>query len=278
MEKKLSSYDPSNGNLVGEVQITPIEQVSELVSNAQIAAKSWKTININDRVKLLEKAYSNIEPQVNKLAVLLSQEMGKDIRRSTGEVHGTVFGGSYLAQATREALTTKNLPGGTKVEFKPLGVAAVISPWNYPLAMANNLIVPSLVAGNTVIFKPSEETPLIAKAFTEHLNEVLPKHVLQIMYGDGEQGKALVESDINIVAFTGSQATGRDIMARASNKLKRLVMELGGNDPMIVMKDSLWAPLASVFAFGIVFSMILTLLVIPVLYSLLIKPKKSIDQ
>jgi succinate-semialdehyde dehydrogenase / glutarate-semialdehyde dehydrogenase len=238
VEKKLSSYDPSNGNLVGEVQITPIEQVSELVSNAQIAAKSWKTININDRVKLLEKAYSNIEPQVNKLAVLLSQEMGKDIRRSTGEVHGTVFGGSYLAQATREALTTKNLPGGTKVEFKPLGVAAVISPWNYPLAMANNLIVPALVAGNTVIFKPSEETPLIAKAFTEHLNEVLPKHVLQIMYGDGEQGKALVESDINIVAFTGSQATGRDIMARASNKLKRLVMELGGNDPMIVMKDS----------------------------------------
>ena len=223
---------------LGDVSVTSIEQVSELVSKAHIAAIKWKDITIDERVKLLEQAYSNIEPQVNKLAVLLSQEMGKDIRRSTGEVHGTVFGGSYLAQASREALTTQNLVGGTKVEFKPLGVAAVISPWNYPLAMANNLMVPALVAGNTVIFKPSEETPLIAKAFIEQLNEVLPEHVLQIVYGDGEQGRALVESDINIVAFTGSQATGRDIMARASAKLKRLVMELGGNDPMIIMKDA----------------------------------------
>jgi len=238
MGKKLASYDPSNGNLLGEVPVTPIEQINQVIDQAHIASKSWKALNIDERVTLLEQAYSTLEPEINKLAVLLSQEMGKDIRRSTGEVHGTVFGGSYLAQATREALTTRNLAGGTKVEFKPLGVAVVISPWNYPLAIANNLIVPALVAGNTVVFKPSEETPLIAKAFIEHLNAGLPEHVLQIVYGDGEQGKALVESDINIIAFTGSQATGRDIMARASDKLKRLVMELGGNDPMIVMKDA----------------------------------------
>ena len=95
-----------------------------------------------------------------------------------------------------------------------------------------------MVAGNAVVFKPSEETPLIAKAFVEHLNQVLPQDLLQIVYGNGEQGQALVESDVNIIAFTGSQATGKQIMAAAADQLKRLVMELGGNDPMIVMQDA----------------------------------------
>ena len=115
---------------------------------------------------------------------------------------------------------------------------AVISPWNYPLAMANNLIVPALVAGNTVIFKPSEETSLIAQAFVKYLNKSLPEHVLQIVYGDGEVGRELVEANVDMIAFTGSQAVGKKIMALASNQLKRLVMELGGNDPMIVMNDA----------------------------------------
>jgi acyl-CoA reductase-like NAD-dependent aldehyde dehydrogenase len=104
--------------------------------------------------------------------------------------------------------------------------------------MANNLIVPALVAGNTVVFKPSEETPLVADAFVKILNQKLPEGVLQIIYGDGDQGKALVESQVNLIAFTGSQAVGKDIMARAAGGLKRLVMELGGNDPMIVLEDA----------------------------------------
>jgi acyl-CoA reductase-like NAD-dependent aldehyde dehydrogenase len=137
-----------------------------------------------------------------------------------------------------EALQPRPTAPGTRIEYRALGVAAVISPWNYPLAMAANLLVPALVAGNAVIFKPSEETPLVARMLVERLNEILPEGVLQTVYGDGEQGRALVESDINLVAFTGSMATGRDIMARAAPGLKRLVMELGGNDPMIVLEDA----------------------------------------
>jgi acyl-CoA reductase-like NAD-dependent aldehyde dehydrogenase len=104
--------------------------------------------------------------------------------------------------------------------------------------MANNLIVPALVAGNAVVFKPSEETPLVADAFVKILNQKLPEGVLQIIHGDEDQGKALVESQVNLIAFTGSQAVGKDIMARAAGGLKRLVMELGGNDPMIVLEDA----------------------------------------
>lgn len=238
MDKKLASYDPTNGQLLGEVPITSPEQIKEKVTQSKTAAVHWKAMSPDERVNLLKKAYGKLEPHLEKMATLLSREMGKDIRRSTGEVHGTVYGGDYLAQASRAALKTVNLSGGTKIEYIPLGVVAVISPWNYPLAMANNLIVPALVAGNTVIFKPSEETPLIAQLYVECLNEVLPEHVLQIIYGDGEQGQALVKSDINMIAFTGSQATGKDIMKHASGQLKRLVMELGGNDPMIVLDDA----------------------------------------
>jgi acyl-CoA reductase-like NAD-dependent aldehyde dehydrogenase len=238
MEKRLASYDPSNGELLGEVEITSTAQIGEMVERARAAGKEWQKFSFDERVAQLEKAYAQLEPHLDEMAVLLSKEMGKDIRRATGEVNGTVYGGSHMARTAMAALQSVDLGSGTHVEYKPLGVAAVISPWNYPLAMANNLIVPALVAGNAVVFKPSEETPLIAKAFVEHLNQVLPQDLLQIVYGDGEQGKALVEGNVNIIAFTGSQATGKQIMASAADQLKRLVMELGGNDPMIVMQDA----------------------------------------
>jgi succinate-semialdehyde dehydrogenase/glutarate-semialdehyde dehydrogenase len=119
-----------------------------------------------------------------------------------------------------------------------MGVVAVISPWNYLLMMAVNLMMPALIAGNAVVFKPSEETPLIAQAYIDLLNQVLPQDVIQIVHGDKEQGQALIDSGVNVVAFTGSQKAGKDIMKRASNTLTRLVMELGGNDPMVVTADA----------------------------------------
>jgi acyl-CoA reductase-like NAD-dependent aldehyde dehydrogenase len=238
MEKTIISYDPSNGERLGQVRATATEQVPGVVKKAQKAAETWKILGLDERLKIIQQAYAQAEPRINELAELLSREMGKDIRRSTGEVNGTVYGGPYIAEEAREAFQPQQAGNGTIIEYRPLGVAAVISPWNYPLAMANNLIVPALVAGNTVVFKPSEETPLVADAFVKILNQKLPEGVLQIIYGDGDQGKALVESQVNLIAFTGSQAVGKDIMARAAGGLKRLVMELGGNDPMIVLEDA----------------------------------------
>ena len=238
MAKQLASYNPSNGELLGEVQITETALIEQIVIKAHAASKEWRKLALAERVALLEKAYAQLEPHLNEMAILLSKEMGKDLRRATGEVNGTTHGGSRIAHRAMTALKSTDLSGGGRIEYKALGVAAVISPWNYPLAMANNLIVPALVAGNAVVFKPSEETPLIAKAYVEHLNKVLPQDLLQIVYGDGEQGQALVESNVNIIAFTGSQAVGKKIMSVAAGQLKRLVMELGGNDPMIVMEDA----------------------------------------
>lgn len=237
MNKTIISTDPSNGQKLGEVTKATATEIATIVEKAKIASKIWGKNSLEGRLNHIQKAYSAAENSVNSLAELLSKEMGKDIRRSNSEVQGSIWGGPYIATSTMEAFRNKDM-GDTTITHSPLGVAAIISPWNYPLAMANNLIIPALMAGNSVIWKPSEETPLIAQAFFDIIHKGLPEDVLQIIHGDSEQGQILVESDINVIGFTGSQAAGRDIMARASSSLKRLVMELGGNDPLIVMKDA----------------------------------------
>jgi succinate-semialdehyde dehydrogenase/glutarate-semialdehyde dehydrogenase len=238
MKDKLISYDPASGEKIDEVSVATLEEIKTKVNSAREASKGWQALGLDGRLNLIEKAWSGAEPHISELAQLMSREMGKDIRRSSGETSGTVYGGPHIAKEVREALQPHTPAMGTTIEYRPLGVAAVISPWNYPLAMGNNLIVPALMAGNTVICKPSEETPLVANLFVEILNRVLPEKVLQIIHGNGEQGIMLVESSVDLIAFTGSQAVGKKIMARAANSLKRLVMELGGNDPMIVLEDA----------------------------------------
>ncbi len=238
MKDKLISYNPANQEKIGEVPVATHDEIKSKVKFARNALKKWQSLGFDGRLNLIITAWAGAQPHVSELAQLMSQEMGKDIRRSNGEISGTVHGGPYLAKDVLKALQPHSPAMGTTIEYRPLGVAAIISPWNYPLAMANNLIIPALMAGNTVMFKPSEETPLVADLFVEILNRVLPEQVLQIIHGDGEQGKTLVESSVDLIAFTGSQAVGKDIMARSASRLKRLVMELGGNDPMIVLKDA----------------------------------------
>ena len=237
MIQTIISYDPSNGDRLGELQAATPEQIEEVVQRSRAAGLKWKQVSLEDRLSAIRKAYGAAESSVHDLAELLSREMGKDIGRSLGEVQGTIWGGPYTAGAALEALQSRRT-GDTVIEYGPLGTALIISPWNYPLAMANNLMIPALMAGNSVIWKPSEETPLVAQAFFDLIHGGLPEDLLQIVHGNGEQGRMLVESDVDVIGFTGSQATGRDIMAKAAPALKRLVMELGGNDPMIVMKDA----------------------------------------
>ena len=241
MNEFLESRNPVNQELVGKVLITNVEDINTIVEKSKVAQKKWKKIPIDERIQYLVKAAEQLIPEINRLSVLLSKEMGKDLNRSIGEVSGCAYDVSYRARDIKDAVKTQifNSSGmKTQMQYNPLGVCAVISPWNYPLAMAHWLIIPSLVAGNSVVFKPSEETPLIAQEYVDLFNKVLPKDLLQIIHGDEKQGKALVNSDVNLIAFTGSKDAGKDIMKNASSGLKRLIMELGGKDPLIVLKDA----------------------------------------
>ncbi len=233
------SYNPCNGEVLGSVEVSSHEQIQVQITQSKQTQKAWMKINLSERIKLISKAYEAIQSQGDSVAELLAKEMGKDIRRATGEVFGALSLGKYLAEDSLNAFKTYPVTNNTQLQYKALGVVGVISPWNYPVMMANNLIVPALAAGNSVILKPSEETPLVAQAFFGELQKHLPEGVLTIIHGDGLAGQQLVESnDINMIAFTGSKAVGHDIMARSSTNLKRLVMELGGNDPMIVMHNA----------------------------------------
>jgi aldehyde dehydrogenase (NAD+)/succinate-semialdehyde dehydrogenase/glutarate-semialdehyde dehydrogenase len=234
----LTSYDPSNEQPIGSVSVTTTEQLKEMVILAKKAQKDWARLTLIARKKVMIEAYQSLHSLQDELATLISKEMGKDVRRATYEVGGTIQNAAYFVEEIAHALKTEQVDGETAIEYRPLGVVAVISPWNYPLAMANNLILPALMAGNSVILKPSEETPLVAEVFVNALNKLLPKGILQLAHGQAETGETLVLSDINMVAFTGSMATGKRIMANAAAGLKRLVMELGGKDAMIVMASA----------------------------------------
>ena len=238
MSKSIQSFNPSNGELLGEVNNASRDEVVQTIRQSKAAQKAWRKLPINERVRTIIRAYQHLDQHADSFSELLAREMGKDIGRAIGEATGAIYMGQHYAEDAQRALNTRKLSGSTELQYRPLGVVGVISPWNYPVMMANNLIVPALVAGNTVILKPSEETPLIAQAFFGELQKHLPEGVLTILHGDRETGKALVEGDIQMIAFTGSKAAGQDIMVRAASKVKRLVMELGGKDPMIVMRDA----------------------------------------
>lgn len=241
MKKRLSSYNPSNGELLGHVEVTPIEEIPERVAAARSALAHWKEISREERVAYIAKAGNCLAEKSRELGELLSKEMGKSLRSGIGEVQGCAYNAVHKAQLVAKELairTIKNDSVITEIKYDPFGVCAVITPWNYPMLMADWMIIPALVAGNTVVFKPSEETPLIAQAYVEVLNQALPQNVLQIIHGSDEQGKALVNADVNLITFTGSREAGKHIMASAASGLKRLIMELGGKDSLIVMADA----------------------------------------
>ena len=238
MNNILISRNPLDEQEVGSVKVASNGDVVTAVNDAKQAQIAWGKLTSEQRAQLIIEAFSRLNRVQEQLVNLISKEMGKDHRRATYEVMGVIQNTSYHCREIMQAIAPVKKPSGTKIYYRPLGVVGVISPWNYPLAMANNLLLPALVAGNTVVLKPSEITPLVADMFVRTLNEVLPNGVLSVIHGDGEVGKALVASNINMVAFTGSAAAGKHIMASSANQLHRLVMELGGNDPMIVLADA----------------------------------------
>jgi acyl-CoA reductase-like NAD-dependent aldehyde dehydrogenase len=237
----LASIDPATGEVVGSVHVTPAASIPDVVAAARRAQIAWRAMSLEDRVKLLSPAGTKLVDRAEALGVLLSNEMGKPLKEAMGEVRHC---GETLERTLNEivdALQPEPFEDDhvvSHVHHDPFGVCAAITPWNFPLSMPHWTVVPALVAGNTVVLKPSEETPLIAQAYVDLLNEVLPDGVLQIIHGGDEQGKALVAADVDLIGFTGSREAGEHILGSASHGLKRVILELGGKDPLIVLDDA----------------------------------------
>ncbi len=239
---ELTSFDPATGAPVGSVPVTDPADIPGIVARARAAQPAWAALGPAGRADVLRGVADVFVQRADELGDLLCAEMGKPLKEARGEVRSC--GGKGLHAELDEmvaALSPEVLQDGrtyTELLHEPFGVAAAITPWNFPIAMPHWMVLPSLMAGNAVVLKPSEETPLIAEAYADVLNAVLPPDVLQVVHGADDQGKALVAADIDLVAFTGSREVGKLIAEAAAPRLKRLVLELGGKDPLVILDDA----------------------------------------
>ena len=237
----LASTNPANGDFIGTVPVTPAEWIPRIVEEAREAATGWRALSFEERGALLIQGGEMLMGKAEALGELLSREMGKTRASGRGEVKSSgksIQGKVARVSAALAPHTTTKHGVATTVVHDPVGVCGVIAPWNYPMNMIQWMVVPALMAGNAVVLKPSEETPLIAQAFVDTLNEFLPPGILRIVHGRDGQGRALVNSTVDLIAFTGSRAVGVHSMAAAATSMKRLILELGGKDPLLVLKGA----------------------------------------
>jgi acyl-CoA reductase-like NAD-dependent aldehyde dehydrogenase len=237
----LHDIDPATGETIAEVPVTTPEELQRLVAAARAAQPAWAEVPLEARAGLLVEGARALGENADELAHLVTREMGKPLEDARREVAGYASAVAREMEEVAEALAVEEIGSGlgtTVVERVPLGVVAAISPWNFPLGMPINLMLPALATGNTVVLKPSEQTPLCGAAVAEAFGGPLPDGVLGLAQGGGDVGAALVASDVDMIAFTGSRETGQHIMKSASDGLKRLVLELGGKDPLVVFADA----------------------------------------
>ena len=224
------------------------EEVARAVGRAREAQRKWSEQSFRQRGRLIMKARKIILQEMEEIALLISRETGKPVAEAISmELAPTLDLMQYFARKAASMLRPRRisvgqyaLMGRSSYEiYKPLGVIGIISPWNFPWATPLDEVVMALLAGNTVVLKPSELTPLTGLKIKDVFNRAgLADGVLQVVTGDGSTGAALVGAGVDKIMFTGSVATGKRVAEAAAKYLTPVVLELGGKDPMIVLDDA----------------------------------------
>jgi acyl-CoA reductase-like NAD-dependent aldehyde dehydrogenase len=236
-------FEPATEQVLAELPRAGVEEADEAIARAKEAFPAWRAIAPGDRARLLRRLARVIEGEVEELAQLEARNVGKPISDARGEVGSVVDVFDYYAGAP-ERLLGSQIPvsGGIDVTFRePLGVVGLITPWNFPLPIACWKVGPALAAGNTIVLKPAELTPLTAIELGKLALEAgIPEGVLNVVNGPGRVvGERIVEhADVAKVAFTGSTEVGRRVGELASQSIKRVTLELGGKSANIVFADA----------------------------------------
>lgn len=242
-EGALAVHDPSTGAQIATQPIATVHDVDRAVNAARRASLGWGRTTPGERATALLALADAIDANAERFAQLESLDVGKPITTSRAEIPGISDSLRYYAGAAR-------IPHGTssgsfveglhsRVEREPIGVVGLITPWNYPLLEAIWKIGPALAAGNTLVLKPSENTPLTTQLLFELANEILPSGVANLVLGDRTTGEAIVSHpDIGMVSLTGDVGTGKAVARSAADSLKRVHLELGGKAPVLVLPDA----------------------------------------
>ncbi|MEV5652329.1 aldehyde dehydrogenase family protein [Nocardia sp. NPDC052254] len=246
--RKLALESPVDRRHIGELEVETADEVREAVARARAAQPAWAARSIAERAEILRAAIGVIVSRRAEIVETIRAETGKPEVEALGVeiVPSCDFLNYWTARARKDLrphaqrlhgylLPMKKL----YMQYQPLGVIGVITPWNAPFVLSLNPVVQALVAGNTVVFKPSEVTPRSGEWVARVLHEAgVPADVVQVLHGDGETGAALVDSEIDKICFTGSVGTGRKIAAACATRLLPCSLELGGKDAMIVCADA----------------------------------------
>jgi len=239
--------NPATGQVIRTVPIVSAEEVTAMVARAREAQVGWQALGFEGRGRVLRRAQKWVTDNAGRLADTIVSETGKtyeDAQLAEISYAANAFG--FWAKRAPEYLgdekvrSSNPFVAGRKlvVRYEALGVVGIIGPWNYPLTNSFGDAIPALAAGNAVVLKPSEVTPLTSLLMADAMRECgLPEHVFQVATGYGETGAALVDA-VDMLMFTGSTATGKKVLARAAETLTPVSLELGGKDPMIVLSDA----------------------------------------
>jgi acyl-CoA reductase-like NAD-dependent aldehyde dehydrogenase len=239
----LQVIEPATEGVLAELPHAGVHEADEAVARAKAAFPAWRDVTPNERASMLRGLAAAIEDQIEELAVLEARNVGKPISDARGEVGMVVDTFLYYSGAPERLLgDTIPVAGGVDLTFRePLGVVGLITPWNFPIAIASWKVAPALAAGNTIVLKPAELTPLTALELEKIALEAgLPEGVFNVVVGPGRVvGERLVQHpDVAKIAFTGSTEVGRRIGALAAESIKRVTLELGGKSANIVFADA----------------------------------------
>ncbi|GAA2043572.1 aldehyde dehydrogenase family protein [Agromyces tropicus] len=233
--------DPATGAVVGHAPVHGVDDLDRAIARAEAAQPAWAALGHERRSELLLLAADAIDAEAEALARVLSREQGKPLNGPNARFEvGAASGWMRAAAATPLEAEVVVDDGETRAElhYRPIGVVGAIGPWNWPQMITVWQVAPALRMGNTVVVKPSEYTPLSVLALIEVINRVLPEGVVEIVSGGRDVGAALASHpSIGKVMFTGSTATGKAIIRSSADTVKRLTLELGGNDAGIVLPD-----------------------------------------
>jgi acyl-CoA reductase-like NAD-dependent aldehyde dehydrogenase len=238
--KSSDVVNPSTGKSFAQCYRATEREIDMAVDAASNAFKSWAKTSWDERAEMLKAMAAKIEENVSELALLLSQEGGCPIMFTEWEVGGLAQGMRYFAELSGEPkLLEESEERRARLFRRPLGPVAAITPWNFPIDVLSVKLSPALMAGNTLVIKPAGTTPLTTLKIVELAQEIFPSGVINAVADENDMGGYLTSHpSIRKVTFTGSTAVGSKVMAAASEDLKRVTLELGGNDSAIICEDA----------------------------------------
>ena len=238
----MNIVNPATQEIITTVSVDDQKTIANKLTNLREGQKNWAKVSLSERVAIIGRFAELLQTNLDACASVLTSEVGKPLQQSKNEVNGACARIEWLTANAEQSLQDEWMvkTGATreKIVYEPLGVVCNISAWNYPYLVGTNVFVPALLAGNAVIYKPSELSTLTGLEIEKYLHAAgVPENVFQIAVGAKEVGEILLAADLDGYFFTGSYATGKYIYERVSKKMKPCGLELGGKDPLYVTDD-----------------------------------------